>query len=538
MQLRPYQEAAKAAIFKTWEEHDRALLVLPTGCGKTIVFASVCNDIAETGRRCLIIAHREELLTQAAEKLMRTSGLYAVTEKGDQHGAESLAPVVVASVQTLCRPQRLEAFRPDEFAAVIIDEAHHALAPTYQRIIEYFKGKLLGVTATADRGDKRNLGEIFERLAYEYSLLSAVREGWLCRPIARTLPVKLDMSGVGISAGDFAAADVAHAIDPYLEDIAHQMATHCRGRKTVAFLPLIATSQRFAGFLKAEGLDVREVNGQSEDRAETLAWFHDAGPGCVLCNAMLLTEGWDEPSADCVVVLRPTKVRSLYAQMVGRGTRLYPGKKDLLLLDFLWHSDRHQLCRPTHLVCKNEDVSARVAELLEEETEGKDADLLDAVEEAENKAVEERENSLKKMLDEQRAKDQKLVDPLQFEASITGALEEYTPDPSDLTALAPPSERQKEALRRAGINPQEIQCTGHANRLLDVLALRRMEGLSTAKQIRFLEKRGFRDVGQWRMEEASNMISRYQAAGWFTPRGVNPETYKPTSLLTKEGATA
>lgn len=535
MQLRPYQLAAKKAIFDTWRTCDRALAVLPTGTGKTIVFSAICSDVAATGRRCLIIAHREELLQQAADKLHRMTGLVSAVEKGDQHAADSYAPVVVASVQTLSRPSRLEAFDPDEFGVMIIDEAHHTLAPTYQAIVNHFHTKLLGVTATADRGDKRNLGEVYEKLAFEYSLLSAVQGGWLCRPVAKTLPVKLDLAGVKISAGDFQAADLGHAIEPYLQDIAYQMAGICHARKTVVFLPLVSTSQRFTNLLNSVGLNAREVNGESPDRKEILQWFHDAGPGACLCNAMLLTEGWDEPSADCVVVLRPTKVRALYAQMVGRGTRLHPGKKDVLLLDFLWHTDRHQLCRPCHLITTNDDISARVSEILSEETQAAaPADLLEAVAGAESKAKAEREESLRKMLEEQRHRRAKLVDPLQFEASISGHLTSYEPDLSDLASLAPPSQKQVDALEKAGINPTDIQTAGHASRLLDVLSLRRSEGLSSAKQIRLLERFGFQNVGQWSMLDASHMIDRIAACQWHLPRGVVPALYMPQSLQSQQ----
>ena len=146
--------------------------------------------------------------------------------------------------------------------------------------------------------------------------------------------MELDIGSVGISNGDFAVGEIGCALDPYLEQIAQEMANYCRGRKTVVFLPLIATSQKFCAMLNDEGLNAAEVNGNSDDRAEVLSDFEN-GKYDVLCNSMLLTEGWDCPAVDCIVVLRPTKVRSLYQQMVGRGMRLFPGK-DHLLLDFLW----------------------------------------------------------------------------------------------------------------------------------------------------------------------------------------------------------
>ena len=333
--LRPYQQQARERIHAEWENgHTRTLLVLPTGTGKTIVFASVAADQVRAGHRVLILAHRGELLEQAADKLQRSTGLVSAVEKADATCLNTWFRVVVGSVQTLQRTARLERFPHDYFGTIIIDEAHHAITDGYRRILDYFDhAKVLGVTATPDRGDMRNLGEVFDSLAFEYKLTDAIKEGYLCRIMAQTIPLKLDISSVTMSGGDYAVGDLGTALDPYLEQIAAEMAQRCKGRKTVVFLPLIKTSQKFRDLLNAKGFCAAEVNGQSADRREVLADF-DAGKYNVLCNSMLLTEGWDCPSVDCVVVLRPTKVRSLYSQMVGRGTRLSPGKTDLLLARF------------------------------------------------------------------------------------------------------------------------------------------------------------------------------------------------------------
>lgn len=530
MELRPYQLKAKEAIFAEWQKGvKKTLLVLPTGTGKTIVFAALTSDVVRQGGRVLILAHREELLQQAADKLARATGLGCAVEKAESTAHDTWFNVVVGSVQTLQRDSRRERFRPDHFDAVIVDEAHHALSPSYLGVLNHFSSaNILGVTATADRGDKRNLGEFFESLAYEYGLHQAVRDGWLVRPSALTLPVKIDLTGVKVTAGDFNAAAVGHALDPYLADIADQMVAHCQDRKSVVFLPLIATSQKFEGLLRERGMNVREINGESEDRAEKLRWFNDAPAGSVLCNSMLLTEGWDEPSADCIVCLRPTKIRSLYAQIVGRGTRLFPGKKDLLILDFLWHTDRHDLMRPASLICQNPDIAQRVSEIMAEESAGEPKDLLDMEAGAESKAQEEREEALRKMLDEQRHRQRKLVDPLQYEASISGGrLDDYLPDPGDLHALTPPTQRQLDALEKAGIYPDGVTCQGHASRILDAIRIRRANNLSTPKQIRFLERNGFQNVGTWEFETARKMIDRFAANMWRCPRGVDPAGYAP-----------
>lgn len=495
MELRPYQQAARKAIHGEWSTGNRkTLLVLPTGTGKTIVFAKVIEDRVRLGDRCLVLAHRGELLDQAANKLATATGLMAATEKAEQSCMDSWFRVVVGSVQTMMREKRLEQFPKDYFNTIVVDEAHHAISDSYQRVLNHFEqAKILGVTATPDRGDLRNLGSFFDSMAYEYTLPKAIKEGYLSKIKALTIPLKLDLTAVSQQAGDFKASDVGTALDPYLHQIANEMALHCKDRKTVVFLPLIATSQKFCEILRDKGFSAAEINGESTDRAEILADF-DKGNYQVLCNSMLLTEGWDCPSVDCIVVLRPTKIRSLYAQMVGRGTRLYPGKDHLLLLDFLWHTERHDLCRPAHLIAGSEDIAKKMTEQINESQLA--LDLEDVEEKAESDVVAEREAALANQLREMRSRKRKLVDPLQYEMSIQAEdLTNYVP--IFPWQMAPASDRQKELLEKAGILPEAIENSGKATLLLDRINKRRLEGLATAKQIRFLENKGFLHVGTW-----------------------------------------
>ena len=527
-ELRPYQQQARDRIHAEWDAgHTRTLLVLPTGTGKTIVFASVAADQVRAGDRVLILAHRGELLEQAADKLQRSTGLVSAVEKAESTCLDSWFRVVVGSVQTLQRTARLERFPQDYFGTIIIDEAHHAITDGYRRILDYFSGaKVLGVTATPDRGDMRNLGEVFDSLAFEYKLTDAIKEGYLCKIMAQTIPLQLDITSVTMSGGDYAVGDLGTALDPYLEQIAAEMARRCKSRKTVVFLPLIKTSQKFRDLLNAKGFRAAEVNGQSADRRQVLADF-DAGKYNVLCNSMLLTEGWDCPSVDCVVVLRPTKVRSLYSQMVGRGTRLSPGKTDLLLLDFLWMTDKHELCRPADLVCEDRTVARQMTEHLAET--GCPEDIEEAAAQASEDVVAQREEALAKQLEEQRRKKAKLVDPLQYEMSIQAEdLAGYVP--AFGWEAGPPSEQQTAALEKLGILPDAVESAGKAALLLDRLNKRRDEGLTTPKQIRCLEKYGFQHVGTWSFEAARHMIDRIAAQGWRgVPKGVNPRTYTPAA---------
>lgn len=525
MELRPYQEEAKQAVFAQWEGSvNRTLLVLPTGCGKTIVFAKIAEECVCQGKRVLILAHRGELLDQAADKIRKSTGLGCALEKAESSCIGSWFRIVVGSVQTMMREKRLGQFSDDYFDTIIIDEAHHCISDSYQRVLKHFpEAKVLGVTATPDRGDMRDMGEYFESIAYEYTLQKAIKEGYLSPIRALTLPLKMDLTGVGISAGDFKAGDLGTALDPYLDQIAEEMKNYCADRKTVVFLPLVKTSQKFRDVLCEHGFRAAEVNGESSDRTEILQAF-DRGDYNVLCNSMLLTEGWDCPSVDCVVVLRPTKVRSLYSQMVGRGTRLFPGKDHLLLLDFLWHTERHELCHPASLICESEEVAQKMTENLEKEA-GFAIDIEEAERTAAEDVVAQREEALAKQLAEMKKRKKRLVDPLQFEMSIQAEdLSGYVP--SFGWEMAPPSDKQKSTLEKLGISAEQIDNAGKAAKLLDRLDKRRTEGLTTPKQIRFLESKGFQHVGTWQFETAKNMIDRIAAAGWRIPQGIIPQEYK------------
>ncbi len=525
MNLRPYQEEARQSVESDWKNGiQRTLLVLPTGCGKTIVFSKITEDMVRNGDRVLILAHRGELLEQAADKLQTATGLRCATEKAEETCLGSWYRVVVGSVQSLQRAKRLEKFPKDYFNTIIVDEAHHCISDGYQTVLQHFsQAKVLGVTATPDRGDMRNLGTYFENLAYEYTLPKAIKEGYLVPIKALTIPLKIDVSGVSVQAGDFKASDLGTALDPYLEGIADEMMEYCQDKKTVVFLPLVKTSQKFCDILNSKGFRVAEVNGNSEDRASVLQDFED-GKYNVLCNSMLLTEGWDCPAVNCVIILRPTKVRSLYCQMVGRGTRLAPGKDHLLLLDFLWNTERHELCRPASLICENEEVARQMTKNMEESA-GMALDLEEAEKKASEDVVVQREESLAKQLAEMKRRKKKLVDPLQFEMSIQAEdLSGYVP--SFGWEMAPPSKKQVDTLEKLGILPDAIDNAGKAAKLLDRLDKRKKEGLTTPKQIRFLEGRGFQHVGTWSFEAAKNLIDRIAAAGWRTPTGIVPGEYK------------
>lgn len=536
MELRPYQKDAVKAIFDEWQQGRRkTLLVLATGLGKTIVFCDVIKRLVENGEKVLILAHRGELLDQASDKLFKTTGIETALEKAESSCFDyPERPVVVGSVQTMQSEKRLSKFPKRYFNTIIIDEAHHALSDGYQRVLEHFPdAQVLGVTATPDRGDKRNLGKYFDSIAFEYSIAEGIRDGYLSKIRALTVPLDIDLTNVKQSAGgDFSAGDLGDALAPYLDAIATKMLEHCQGRKTIVFLPLVATSKRFKELLISKGFTADEISGNDfpEERKRKLRDF-ETGKTQVLCNSMLLTEGFDCPSIDCVICLRPTKIRSLYTQIVGRGTRLSPGKDYLLLLDFLWHSERMELCHPAHLITDDQVIKKKMTEIMEENAdEPVDFDIEELEVRASDEVIKEREAALAEQLKELRTRQQKFVDPLQWEMSIhTNDLASYCETMP--WEMQPMSAKQKAALEKWGINPDEVDTFGKASMILNKLSKRREAGLTTPKQIRLLEKRGFKRVGEWQFAEANTLIGAIASAGWRNPEWVgSPSRYIPASL--------
>lgn len=473
--LRGYQVAAHEAVMQGFVEFRKQLLVQPTGGGKTVQFAHLAAALQP--RRTLVLAHREELIMQAVDKIHRCTGLIADVEMGE-HRARPTAPVVVASVQTLARAARRERWARDHFGLIVVDEAHHILADSYRNTLGYFDEHafVLGVTATPDRGDKKSLGRYFENIPYEITLLDLIRQNWLVPIRVKTVPLEIDLGDCRTTAGDWNAEDVGHAVEPFLDRIVDVLVAH-RDRKTIVFMPLVSLSREFAARCSARGLAAGHVDGQSPDRAEILARF-SRGETHVLSNAMLLTEGYDEPSIDCVVCLRPTKVRSLYSQIIGRGTRLAANKDHLLVLDFLWMSEQHSLIRPGHLIAGDADEADAITEAL-----GLEGDLEDAKE----KVAADRAAVLRQRLAANKHRNARTFDPIEFALALNdAALAEFTPT-MDWHFHAV-SEPQSQALAKCGFDPATISCKGHAAAILDKLFLRRDLGLATPKQVRWLRK--------------------------------------------------
>jgi ATP-dependent helicase IRC3 len=352
IQLRDYQREAVAAV-EAAETRGvrRPLVVLPTGTGKTVVFAEI---IRRRGGRALVIAHREELIAQACDKLrmiMPDLEIGVVKAERDDHRHQ----VVVASIQTLAHERRLRRLvDPDApFATIVIDEAHHAAAWTYREAIAVLGGFALdggplvvGVTATPERGDRVGLAPVFEEIVYQRDILDMIKAGYLCDLQAVRIMLEVNLDRVEVRGGDFVDADLGDALKEAHapEHVVEAYRRYADGRKALLFTPTVQLAGEMAEAFSAAGIPAGVVSAETPaaERAATLTALR-VGDLRVVANCAVLTEGYDEPTIDCLILARPTKSRPLYVQMIGRGTRRALGKADCLVMDLVGNSERHDL---------------------------------------------------------------------------------------------------------------------------------------------------------------------------------------------------
>jgi superfamily II DNA or RNA helicase len=345
--LRPYQQEAIAAVKSAVERGlQRPLLVLPTGTGKTACFAAL---IAERGGSALVLAHRDELLRQAAEKITIADPTLALgVGFVAAHRDDVQAPVVVASVQTLARPNRL-ARLPQRFDTVVVDEAHHATARSYRRILQHLSPTplILGVTATPTRTDGKQLGDVWQEIVYQRGVAEMIRAGYLAdvRGVRVGLE-EMNLDAVEQSGGDFDADALGQALEHASAPL-HVLAAyreHASGRKTLVFAPTVMLAHRMAAVFRGAGIRAEALDGKTprDERHRILQRLH-SGETQVVANVGVLTEGVDVPSVDCIVMSSPTNSQVRYSQVVGRGLRPFPGKEDCLVIDVVGVTERLDL---------------------------------------------------------------------------------------------------------------------------------------------------------------------------------------------------
>lgn len=537
MELRDYQNEAIEGLKLSLRNNKSALIVMPTGTGKTVVFAKAV-ELAR--KRALVIAHRDILVHQAADKITTVTGVRPSIEMADLESDERSffrrSKVVVASVQTLNSgnyKRRMERFKPSDFSLLVVDEAHHACAPSYRRILDRFMDqgcKVVGVSATPDRADELALGQVFDTVAYKYEMVDAIDDGWLVPLDVHRVYVKsLDFSLCKNVGGDFNQGDLGAVMEEEknLHGVVVPTMEITGNKKTVIFATRVAHAERMAEIInRSKPGSAATIDGKmAKDLRDKILRDYRSGAIQYLVNVGIATEGFDVPDIACVVMARPTQSRALYAQCCGRGTRPLEGilegvhdpvarqqaiatsaKPRLMVIDFVGNAGRHSLmCAKDVLggrhieftdhgdpiVIDDELPKGREYEDLEEEDPGIDYESMTQEEIAQ---MQNKRNTI-------RAKvgyELKTTDPFQLLSIKSKRFSQWYK--RRLT------DRQLASVRRAGIEPDSYdpakQCA-----IFDNLMKRRKNDLCTYKQVKLLNKFGV-DATNLSFRQASDQIDR------------------------------
>lgn len=501
--LWPYQDEAVHAVRSAFARGDRStLLVLPTGCGKTITFGMITRMCIEKGGRVLILAHREELIGQAADKL-DLLGVEATIEQAGQYARAIWEPdCVIGTVQTM-RGKRLASWAPDYFKMIITDEAHHATADSYTAIMRHFSGvRHLGVTATADRADDDELSDglihsfqdyelsnTFESVAYEYSLWDAMTAPYpgpyLCRLTFVRRDLEIDLRGLKRTKNDFNSADLAERIAPMVDIIANAAREEIGHLKTIMFAPDVSTAMTFAKAFKEDlGINADFVHGEDEDRKRKVAEFRN-GAIQLIVNCGILTEGFDCPDVEAIV-LKPTESRPLYAQMVGRGTRIAPGKSNCKIIDFSYLTDKHKLVRPVDLFCRSHKDTESLDIAMDLLMKDKTLALHDAI--AKGSRIKQERALVRVKVRQREVKHRRIAyDPLAV--CDTMGMPWRGQKNADATANKA-TEGQVKYLANLGVEGAEGISRARAGTLINFLKDRREKNLATMKQVSWMIAKG------------------------------------------------
>jgi superfamily II DNA or RNA helicase len=556
MKLRPYQQKAADSVFKEWEEVNSTMVVLPTGTGKTVLFSDIIRRAQP--KRAIVIAHRQELIWQARDKIKAVTGLPVEIEMGEYRssgngGLFSQAPVIVSSVQTLTTggdgAGRIGKFDPDEFGIIICDENHHGTSPSYRKIFNYFKSaKVLGVTATPDRADEQALGQVFETVAYDYEILDAIRDGWLVPVDQQFVNVAdLDYSNIRTTAGDLNGADLAAIMEAeeMLQKVASPSIEIIGGRRAIGFTSSVNHARCMCEIFNRHkpGMSAWVCGATPKDERKLILSRFNDGKIQVVWNCAVLTEGFDDPGVEVIIMARPTKSRALYAQMVGRALRPLPGlvdgpesafmrrhriykseKPSCLVVDFVGNSGKHKLMTTADILGGNVSDEAMESAIIAARKMGKPVRMADSLEEEEQRKTEREAKRL-----EEEARRNRLV----FKASY----QKQSVDPFNLLDLKPVksrgwdegkvlSEKQKAWARKNGIDPDKLPYA-QVKQLLNAMGQRIDKQLCSLNQMKLLKKYGV-DCQDVTFEHASRIITSIKDNGW----------HKPVTLPPAEGQSA
>lgn len=550
MQLRNYQKEANASILDCFKRVNSVLLVLATGLGKTICFSHIAKEFIPKGR-VMLLAHREELITQGAEKMRTITNVEADIEMADQFALDNYfkSDIVVSTIQTqTSRGGRMNRFNPDEFSLLIIDEGHHATADTYKRVIEYYRQnenlKVLGVTATPDRTDREALGQIFEESAYEYDIADGVGDSWLVPIKQRSIFVKsMDFSECRTTAGDLNGKDLAKIMEfeETLHEIAGPTIELTGDRKTLIFAASVAHADRLSEILnRHKPNSAKYVCGKTpkEDRRKMFKDYK-YGRFQYLVNVGVATEGFDEPNIEVIVMARPTKSRCLYTQMAGRGTRpieriaydlndcggaatrkemiLRSGKPFVEIIDFVGNCGKHKLMTTadvlggkysdTPAIGNSETVVERATKNAQEK--GTAVDMQTELKVAEKQLREER------LAREAAAKRQNVLANVKYGEVIvdpfaTFDIVPWEPKPQDRRKQ--PTKAQLDYLQNNGVNSDDLNFR-QASQIIGECKKKQDTMKCSSKQAKLLTRYGY-NPKKFTKKQASGIIGKLANNGW------------------------
>lgn len=553
MKPRKYQVECRESCHREWKDNTSTLVVQATGTGKTILFASIIPDFQP--KRAMVIAHREELIWQARDKIAKVTGLECGVEMADKFVNNSLFgefPVIVSTVQTQTSKfgdrTRMSRFNPKDFGLLIIDECHHSTAKSYRNVINYYTQgnpelKVLGVTATPDRTDKEALGQLFETVAFDYEILDAIHDGYLVPIKQQFVSVGgLDFSEVRTTAGDLNGADLANVMESEknMQGVCGAAIEIIGANRAIVFTCSVKQGEQGAEiFNRHKAHSAAWVCGTTDkdDRRQMLADFRE-GKIQVVFNCGVLTEGFDDSGVEVIIMARPTKSRSLYAQMAGRGTRPLDGLVDTyetpearreaiadsskpccLIVDFVGNSGKHKLMSTADILggkVSDEAIRSAIAKAAKTGSAVRMDELLD-----------EEEARIRELMDQRRkleeARKARLVAKVKYSSKTINPFDVFDLQPvksrgwDDGRTL---SEKQSQLLMKHGINPDNLSFS-EGKQVLNEMFRRWDKKLATLKQCALLRKHGF-ETKDMTMDKASGLITQLANNGWKRPAKPEP----------------
>ena len=546
MILREYQSACLKAINHSFVDFDSTLAVLATGAGKTVIFAELIRQ--NQPMRAMVLAHRQELIAQARMKIEDIAGVECEVEMADMTAMVSLygrAPVVVSTVQTQISggkgTERMRRFNPMDFGLLIIDEAHHAASSSYRRIIDHYRQnpnlKVLGVTATPDRTDELALGEIFESVAFDYEIIDAIHGGYLVPIDQQFVTVSdLDFSRVRTTAGDLNGSDLAALMEQEknMQEVAAASIQIIGDKRTIVFTASVKQAETLSNIFNRHcaGMSGWVCGKTNKESRRTLLEEFKTGKIQVVVNCGVLTEGYDNPSVEIIVMARPTKSRSLYSQMVGRGTRPLPGvidgietadgrkdaiansaKPSVLVCDFVGNSGRHKLMTSADILGGKSSEEAIALAVENAKESGGRKQMSKLLDEAEIELQNARLQAAEKARLEHEARKARLVANASYTMSKVDPFDRYqvrfqAANDWDKQNGRNFSEKQREIIRKCGVDPDSVSFSC-GKQMIGAYFTQ-----PTPKQIICLSKNGRYHEGMTREDANKAMDSLAKEKGW------------------------